>query len=199
MVHGMKYYAVHKPFGVLCQFTREVAGQQVLSDFFDLKKDIYPVGRLDKDSEGLLLLTNDKSLNSKLLDPKHAHSRTYFAQVEGVPTPEALLKLAAGVSISVEGKLYKTRPCTAEIVEPNPPFSERTPPIRVRKSIPDCWVKLTLKEGKNRQVRKMCAAVGYPVLRLIRVGIEDLQLDGLSSGDLRELNILELKQLLKLE
>ena len=137
---------------------------------------MYPVGRLDADSEGLLILTNDKQLNHRLLNPEFRHSRTYLAQVDGAVTGEALDKLRRGVTITVNGRPYKTRPAKAETPEQEPVLPERVPPIRYRKSIPTSWIKLTLSEGKNRQVRKMTAAAGFPTLRLVRVAIEGILL-----------------------
>ena len=169
---------------MLSQFTRE-GGHKTLADLgFQFPKDVYPVGRLDSDSEGLLLLTNDKKINQLLLNPKNKHQRTYLAQVEGEVTAEALLEFKNGIEISVEGKSYKTLPASAEkIPEPND-LPERNPPVRFRKSVPTSWIKLKLEEGKNRQVRKMTAKIGYPTLRLIRTEMEDLKLEKLIPGDI---------------
>ena len=168
------YYFIYKPFEMLSQFSRE-GNHQTLADLdFKFQKEVYPVGRLDADSEGLLLLTNDKTLNHKLLDPKFKHKRVYLAQVEGIVTQEAKTILEKGVSITVDGKKHQTLPCSAELLpatfgdEPGD-VPERKPPIRFRKNSPTSWIKLTLHEGKNRQVRKMTAAVGFPTLRLIRI------------------------------
>lgn len=169
----------NKPYGVLSQFTPE-AGHRALNEFgFPL--GVYAAGRLDHDSEGALLLTDDGRLIKRLLDPKNAHPRTYLVQVDGDITEEAVRKLAAGVVI----KGYRTRPCKAEKVLPPEGLWERVPPIRYRAAIPTSWVRLTLTEGKNRQVRHMTAAVGFPTLRLIRVQIGDLSLDGLQPGEWR--------------
>jgi 23S rRNA pseudouridine2457 synthase len=154
----------NKPYGVLSQFTEEVPGQQTLAAF-GFPPRIYPVGRLDSDSEGMLLLTDEAGLNTRLLDPRNSHWRRYLAQVEGSATPEHAARLAAGVVI--QGK--KTLPARAKIVEVDLPA--RTPPIRERKNIPTSWIELELREGRNRQVRKMTAAVGLPTLRLIRVAV----------------------------
>ncbi|WP_416171530.1 pseudouridine synthase [Algoriphagus boritolerans] len=156
-------------FGVLTQFTGE---EPTLASLGAFPKEVYPVGRLDKDSEGLLLITDDKVLNHHLLNPRFGHQRTYWAQVEGIPTPEALAKLRSGVTIRVDGRDYKTKPTLAKILDPIPELPERTPPIRYRASIPTTWIELTLIEGKNRQVRKMTAAVGFPTLRLVRFSME---------------------------
>ena len=166
----------NKPFGVLSQFTPE-GGHRAL-DEFGFPPDVYAAGRLDHDSEGALLLTDDGRLVKRLLDPKFEHPRTYLAQVEGLVTPEAIKQLERGVVI----KGYHTRPCKACRVDEPEWLWERTPPIRYRANIPTSWIQLTLIEGKNRQVRHMTAAVGFPTLRLIRVKIGDLELDGLQPG-----------------
>ena len=170
---------------MLTQFSGEGPTLATLGEF---PKEVYPVGRLDKDSEGLLLLTDDKSLNHQLLNPRFAHQRTYYVQVEGIPTPEALAQLQAGVTIQVDGKPYRTKPALAKLLDPAPTLPERNPPIRYRASIPDCWLALTLIEGKNRQVRKMTAAVGFPTLRLVRFSMEKITLDGMEAGEVRELS-----------
>ncbi len=161
--------ALNKPFGVLSQFTPDHPGQRTLSEF-GFPKNVYPLGRLDRDSEGLLLLSDEPGLNTKLLDPKNAHARTYWAQVEGEITDAALDSLKNGVVI--EGR--KTLPAEAKKIRPDIP--PRDPPIRERKNIPTSWIELTLHEGRNRQVRKMTASVGFPTLRLIRVAIGQLNL-----------------------
>ncbi len=173
----------YKPYGVLSQFTKEVPGHITLADFLtDIPSDVYPVGRLDKDSEGLLLLTNDKSLIDLLLNPKNKHPRSYWVQVDGEITHEAIQKLSDGVTIKHKRKHYHTLPTKVTKI-PTPNIPERIPPIRYRKSIPTSWIKITLVEGKNRQVRKMCANVGFPVLRLIRCGINKIQLTSLHPGE----------------
>ncbi|MCE2777736.1 MAG: pseudouridine synthase [Algoriphagus sp.] len=179
------YFITYKPFGVLTQFSGEGPTLATLGEF---PKEVYPVGRLDKDSEGLLLLTDDKSLNHQLLNPRFAHQRTYYVQVEGIPTPEALAQLQAGVTIQVDGKAYRTKPAVAKLLEDAPTLPDRDPPIRYRASIPDRWLALTLIEGKNRQVRKMTAAVGFPTLRLVRYSMEKITLDGMGVGEVRELS-----------
>lgn len=156
--------AFHKPYGVLCQFTADQPGQQTLADF-NFPPGVYPLGRLDMDSEGLLLLSDESGLNERLLNPRNAHSRTYLVQVEGIPNARSLRQLCAGTIIIQK---HQCLPCEAEIACPQPDIPPRDPPIRVRKSIPDTWLRLTLTEGKNRQVRRMTAAVGHPTLRLIR-------------------------------
>lgn len=182
----LQYFIIYKPFQVLSQFSPE-GDKRTLKDCFDVPADVYPVGRLDYDSEGLLLLTNDKALNHRLLDPRFAHEREYWVQVEGVITDAALQALAGGVDITVDGRTYHTKPCKAAGFATPPVVPERIPPIRFRKSVPDSWVRLQLTEGKNRQVRKMTAQVGFPTLRLIRYRIERLTIEGLQPGDLRKL------------
>jgi 23S rRNA pseudouridine2457 synthase len=167
-----KYVLFHKPYGVICQFTPELPGDRTLADFH-FPKGIYPMGRLDKDSEGLLLLTDDGGFIHEHLEPKFAKEKTYWVQIEGEITPVALEKLEQGPLVKGE----KCLPLKAKILEGEPhPLWPRIPPIRARKSIPTQWLELTLSEGKNRQVRRMTAAVGYPTLRLIRKSIGPYQL-----------------------
>jgi 23S rRNA pseudouridine2457 synthase len=192
------YYAIFKPYGTLSQFTREAPHHRTLADLHSFPKDVYPVGRLDQDSEGLLLLTNDKRLNGRLLDPRWAHERTYWVQVEGIPTEDALMQLRNGVGIRIKKKAYKTRPAKATLMTTPPTLPERDPPIRVRQSVPDSWIELRLTEGKNRQVRRMCAAVGFPVLRLVRAAIEDVQLGTMQAGEIKEWEASALLRALKL-
>lgn len=182
------YFLVNKPYGMLSQFTREADHHAVLGDLHPFPKSVYPVGRLDRDSEGLLILTDDSSLNARLLHPKHHHPRTYWVQVEGEPTSSALQQLEGGVTIKLKKKLWK---CAKTRVAPLPSTTfrsipERQPPVRYRKTVPDSWWSITLTEGKNRQVRKMWAQVGFPVLRLIRFSIEDLSLQDLDDAPVRE-------------
>ena len=185
-----QYILFFKPYGVLCQFTGG-AGRQTLRDFGPFPADTYPVGRLDFDSEGLLLLTNDNELNHRLTDPKFQHPRTYLVQVEGRPAPAAIARLREGVV--VQGK--KTRPAEVNPCANEPELPPRNPPIRYRKSIPTSWIVITLREGRNRQVRRMTAAVGYPTLRLVRTHIGNLSLEGLKAGQSRELSVEEVHQL----
>lgn len=181
-----KYYVFNKPFNVLSQFTRE-SGHQSIADFFFIDlKDVYPVGRLDKDSEGLLILTNDKQLNKLILSPKAKKSKKYFAQVEGVFSKQASQAIRKGVKITVDKKPYQTQGASAKKIDPPKYLWERNPPVRFRKEIPTSWVEVVLEEGKNRQVRKMLAAVGFPVLRLIRSSIEQLGLNQIAPGDIQE-------------
>jgi 23S rRNA pseudouridine2457 synthase len=170
----LKYYAINKAYGVLSQFSEE-GGHSGLGSMFDFPSDVYPVGRLDRDSEGLLLLTNDKSVNQKLLNPNSKRRKRYWAQVEHIPSINDLEALQNGVKFKAKGKEYTSSKCTARLIQPD--IDERNPPIRTRKNIPTAWIELEISEGKNRQVRKMCAAIGHPCLRLVRVAIEDMVLD----------------------
>ena len=174
--------AFHKPYGVLSQFTPDGSPNRTLAEF-GFPKGVYPIGRLDADSEGLLLLSDEAGLNTRLLDPERGHPRRYWAQVERIPSSSSLDQLAAGVTIQE----YTTRPCRIWILDPQPEVPPRDPPIRVRKSVPDCWIAIELTEGKNRQVRKMTAAIGHPTLRLLRVQVGDLELGDLKAGAWREL------------
>lgn len=168
----------NKPFGVLSQFTDE-SNRATLSDYIDIKK-VYPAGRLDLDSEGLLILTDDGQLQRRLSDPKFEKKKTYWAQVEGEPNDMAIAQLEQGVTIARR----MTRPATVRRIS-EPKIWERNPPIRYRKAIPTAWIELGLTEGRNRQVRKMTAAVGHPTLRLVRRSIGELSIDGLSPGEWR--------------
>ena len=182
---------------MLSQFSKE-GEHATLADLFDFPKDVYPVGRLDSDSEGLLIITNDKNLNYKLLHPKFKHFRTYLAQVDGAIDIEAIEKLQKGVDIKVNKQVYRTLPAKVKIIDTPKEIEERKPPIRFRKNIPTSWIELSLSEGKNRQVRKMTAIVGYPTLRLIRIKIENLQLFPLKSGEVKEISKNEIYRLLGL-
>jgi 23S rRNA pseudouridine2457 synthase len=186
--------ALSKPYDVLSQFTRELPQHRTLADF-GLPPDVYPVGRLDRDSEGLLLLTDEARYNDLLLHPRQRHPRTYHAQVEGAVSKPALMSLRSG-GIDVQG--HRTLPCQAETVDPPPIHEPRVPPIRVRLTVPTSWIELTLVEGKNRQVRRMTAAVGFPTLRLIRVQIGNLKLAdlGIRAGDWCELQPGQIKTVL---
>ena len=190
-----QYYIIYKPFQVLSQFTSQ-EGKKTLKDFFPVPSDVYPVGRLDFDSEGLLILTNDTALNHRLLNPRFAHDREYWVQVEGIVSPAAIRQLESGVTINIDGAGYRTSPCKAAIMEPAPLVPERVPPIRYRAQIPTSWIKMILREGKNRQVRKMTAQVGSPTLRLIRHRIKDLTVEGLGPGEMRSMDQQEIYTLL---
>lgn len=171
-----QYVLFHKPYGVLSQFTPEDGARAL--DGFGLPAGVYPAGRLDKDSEGLLLLTDDGPLIEQLLNPRNEKPKTYWALVERVPDDAALERMRAGLRIED----YTTRPCQAQLLEPQPEVAPREPPVRVRKSVQDVWLEITVVEGKNRQVRKMTAAIGHPTLRLIRRSIANLQLGNLAPG-----------------
>jgi 23S rRNA pseudouridine2457 synthase len=175
--------ALHKPYDVLSQFTPEQPGQRTLAEF-GLPKEVYPIGRLDRDSEGLLLLSNERTLVDQLLNPRHRHPRTYHVLVERVPEPAALTQLAAGVLL--DGK--PTLPCQVQRLNSAPPYPTREPPVRFRKNITDCWLELILTEGRNRQVRRMTAAIGHPTLRLIRAASGRFPLGDLPSGHWQELS-----------
>lgn len=180
----MRYIIFYKPYAVLSQFSPE-PGKRTLKDFLTLPKDIYPVGRLDYDSEGLLLLTNDNAIKNTLTDPKFEHPKTYLAQVERIPDADALQKLRQGVVI----EKIKTKPAEAEVLKEEPALPPRSVPIRFRKNVPTSWIKLVLREGRNRQVRKMTAAVGHPTLRLVRVKIGTLDIGELNPGEWKEISL----------
>jgi 23S rRNA pseudouridine2457 synthase len=175
---------------VLSQFTSDGSPNRPLSQF-GFPRDIYPIGRLDADSEGLLLLSDEPEWNARLLEPRHAHEREYWAQIERIPSADALKELSRGVVI--QGR--KTLPCRAWLLNPQPTIPPRDPPIRFRKSVPDCWIGLELVEGKNRQVRRMTAAIGHPTLRLVRVRIGKFLLGDLPPGKWRILQPEERKLL----
>jgi 23S rRNA pseudouridine2457 synthase len=177
---------LNKPFNVLCQFTdRGTAGspRATLSDFIDLP-GVYPAGRLDLDSEGLLLLTDDGRLQARIADPKFKMAKTYLVQVEGDAQEASIAALRQGVTL----KDGPTRPAEAERIA-NPELWSRDPPVRFRKTVPDCWLRLTIREGRNRQVRRMTAAIGHPTLRLVRWQIGEWTLDGISPGEWREIAV----------
>lgn len=188
----MKYIIINKPFEVLTQFTDE-AGRATLKDFVKVA-GIYPVGRLDYDSEGLVLLTDDKSLQHRLSDPKFKIEKTYLVQVDGIPSEEALLGLQRGILI----KNIKTSPAKAKLLQEDPQVWERSKPIRFRKNLPTSWVEIKISQGMNRQVRRMTAAVGFPTLRLIRSSIGPLSLEDLQPGEYRELTKEEVSKLKRL-
>jgi pseudouridine synthase len=185
-----QYYVLNKPFGVLCQFTDE-KNRPTLKQFGPFPRDVYPVGRLDADSEGLLLLTNDGLLKHRLLEPRFQHPRTYLVQVERIPTEDTLEKLRKGILL--DGK--KTLPVEVELLHHEPRIPPRPVPIRFRKNVPTVWLKITMREGRNRQVRRMTAAVGHPTLRLIRIAMGSLTIEGLEVGKSRTLSQEEVKLL----
>ena len=180
----MTLLALNKPFGTICQFSPHET-RASLADWVKVP-GVYPAGRLDSDSEGLLLLTDDGALQTRIAEPKHKLVKRYWAQVEGAPTEQHLKALARGVDLGD----YVTRPCRADFVEPGGALWDRTPPIRYRAAIPTTWIELSITEGKNRQVRRMTAAVGFPTLRLVRVGVGALDIFslGLQPGESLELS-----------
>lgn len=183
-----RYFKVYKPHGMLSQFTRE-AGHTSLADLdFRFPKEVYPVGRLDRDTEGLLLLTNDPGINKALLAPDSKKRKTYWVQVEGLPDEAALSALRAGVTINLKGKLHRTLPASVKNMAPHG-LPERNPPVNYMKHPVNSWIELSVTEGKNHQVRKMTAKVGHPTLRLIRFAMEKVTLEGMRPGE-----VLEMKQ-----
>ena len=189
----INHYLIYKPFQVLSQFT-STEGKLCLKDIVEVPKDVYPIGRLDYDSEGLLFLSNDAKLNHQLLHPQFEHARIYWVQVEGEISSEAIAKLTEGVSININGVLIKTKPARLALLEAPVAVPERNPPIRFRKNIPTSWVEIELIEGKNRQVRKMFASVQFPVLRLIRAQIGVFTIQGMMPGDLISLSPEEVQE-----
>jgi 23S rRNA pseudouridine2457 synthase len=189
-----QYYILHKPYGYLSQFKDE-GKFKGLVNILNVSKDVYSVGRLDATSEGLLLLTNDTSVNDRLLNPKNLHKKVYYVQVEGEISKDAVSKLEKGVSFKIKGKTINSAPAKCKEIDAPYFLEERMPPVRERKSIPTSWISLELTEGKNRQVRRMTAAVGFPTLRLIRYSINRLTLDKLKIGEYRNLSDNELKNL----
>ena len=183
----LHYYIINKPFGVLSQFTEE-GGHPTLGSLYNFEKDVYPVGRLDRDSEGLLILSNDKTLNQKILHPKSKKGKVYLAQVENNILPKAIKALTEGVEIRIKKKVYKAKAEVVSVTEKPSWLGERTPPIRFRASIPTSWVKIQISEGKNRQVRRMFAKVGNPVLRLVRIEIGRLNIEDLGTESVKKVS-----------
>lgn len=188
-----RYFVVHKPYGYLSQFSGEPTDLTLThlleqNQLVDFPKDIYPVGRLDKDSEGLLLLTNDNQLKHKLLTPKNEHFKTYWVQVEGAISDSDIQRLIqGGIEIKHNGRSYRCLPAKAKRLE-FVDIAERNPPIRFRAQIPTSWIEIQLREGKNRQIRKMTAAIGFPTLRLIRVKFQKLSIDLIALGEIKEIS-----------
>ncbi len=180
----MRYFIFHKPYRVLSQFSAE--GEKETLASFDFPKNVYPLGRLDFETEGLLILSDDKKLNHLLLNPKFRHLKIYHAQLEGEVTDNEMNIFRNGLDLNIKGILHRSLP--AEIHRINKEIEERNPPIRFRKNIPSLWYEIKIVEGKNHQVRKMTAAIGHPTLRLIRVGIEELELGKLAAGEKMEIN-----------
>jgi 23S rRNA pseudouridine2457 synthase len=187
-----RYLLFYKPYNVLCQFTNEGIPRPTLKDYIDVP-GVYAAGRLDQDSEGLLLLTNDGRLQHRLSDPKFEHSKTYWVQVDRVPNEAALQPLRQGMII----QNYRTRPAQVRLLSTEPDLPPREPPIRFRKNVPTAWLEIQLTEGKNRQVRRMTAAIGFPTLRLVRVAIAHLRLEGLQPGEWRSVAPEEIQPFLR--
>ncbi|MEM1136116.1 MAG: pseudouridine synthase [Bacteroidota bacterium] len=196
-LRDLKYFVIYKPFGVLSQFS-EADGHPGLGSIYAFPKDVYAIGRLDRDSEGLLILSNDQKLNHKLLNPKFAHNRTYLTQVEGIPEIKELEAFEKGIVIKVNKKAYHTKPAKVQLIEAPEYLPERTPPIRFRKNKPTSWLALSINEGKNRQVRKMTAKIGYPTLRLVRKSIVGLHLLSYIPGSVQEIDQKDLYKKLNL-
>lgn len=195
----LKYYLIYKPFGMLSQFSKEEEGNVTLADLdMTFDKDVYPVGRLDKDSEGLLILTNDKKLTDTLLNPQNKHWRSYWVQVEKIPSENAIRQLTKGVLIKAKKRTYKTKPAKVELLKTAPRLPRRNPPIRFRKEIPTAWLQIGLIEGKNRQVRRMTASVGFPTLRLVRHNIVDLTIGKMVPGQVERIEKAAIYKLLQL-
>jgi 23S rRNA pseudouridine2457 synthase len=182
----MNYYIIYKPYKIISQFTSSHKKKKCLGELgFPFPKDVYPVGRLDENSEGLLILTNDKKLNFKLLNPAFEHKRIYLVQLQGIISADALKQLEAGVTIALDAGPYLTRPCKVKVVPAPEKLPPRGHPISDR--LPTSWIELTLTEGKFHQVRKMTAGVGFPCLRLIRIAIEGIRLETMQPAEVREM------------
>lgn len=182
-----RYFIVYKPYKTLSQFT-SAENKKTLADYFAVPKNVYPVGRLDEDSEGLLILTNDKKLNHRLLNPSFEHEREYWVQVDGAITNDAVMQMQQGLQLNIKGDMHQTKSSVVQIFNEAPLVAERDPPVRYRATVPTSWIKIILKEGKNRQVRKMTAQVGFPTLRLIRYRIEDIELNNMQPATMIELS-----------
>ena len=186
---GLRTYAFHKPYDVLSQFTKEHEQHVTLADYLDVERDVYPVGRLDRDSEGLLLLSNDKDLINRVLHPSANKYKTYLVQVEGAIQTDDIIPLEQGIELRINKKTFIARPAKVRLLKNPPDIEERSPAVRFRKSIPTSWIEISISEGKKRQVRKMFAAIDFPVLRLIRTSIAEFELGELKAGEWRIVNI----------
>jgi len=182
-----RYFIIYKPCQTLSQFTSTL-NKKTLADYFSVPKNVYPVGRLDEDSEGLMILTNDKKLNQYLLNPENEHDREYWVQVEGEITNDAVMQMQQGLQLNIKNKTSQTKTSIVTIFNKDPEVRDRIPPIRYRANIATSWIKIILKEGKNRQIRKMTAKVGFPTLRLIRVRIVDIELKNMKPATMIELS-----------
>ena len=183
----LRYFIVYKPYQTLSQFSSAL-NKKTLADYFSVPKNVYPVGRLDEDSEGLLILTNDKKLNQHLLNPENEHDREYWVQVEGEITNDAVMQMQQGLQLNIKNKTSQTKTSIVTIFNKDPEVRDRIPPIRYRANIATSWIKIILKEGKNRQIRKMTAKVGFPTLRLIRTRIVDIELKNMQPATMIELS-----------
>ncbi len=192
------YYKIYKPYGMLSQFTPE-AGHESLASLLSFQRDVYPVGRLDYDTDGLLLLTNDKRVNNALLNPEHKHSKIYWVQVEGEPGDNALALLGKGLTINIKGVLHQTQPATVNSIKAPSFIMERIPPVNYKKHPVTSWIELKITEGKNHQVRKMTAKAGHPTLRLIRYAIEEINIEKMETGDVIKIERDEFYQKLNLQ
>ncbi len=182
-----RYFIIYKPYKTLSQFST-AHDKKTLADFFSVPKNVYPVGRLDEDSEGLLILTSDAKLNHRLLDPSFEHEREYWVQVEGEMNDAAVMQMQQGLQLNIKGEIHQTKKSVVQLFEEVPDVVERNPPVRYRANVPTSWIKIILKEGKNRQVRKMTAYVGFPTLRLIRYRIEQIELKDMKPATMIELS-----------
>ena len=182
-----RYFIAYKPYQTLSQFTSAL-NKKTLADYFSVPKNVYPVGRLDEDSEGLLILTNDKKLNHRLLNPAFEHEREYWVQVEGEITNNAIMQMQQGLELNIKSEMKEMKPGIVTVFDEPPEVAERIPPVRYRANIATSWIKIILKEGKNRQVRKMTAKVGFPTLRLIRYRIENIELKNMQPATIIELS-----------
>jgi len=183
----LRYFIVYKPYQTLSQFSSAL-NKKTLADYFSVPKNVYPVGRLDEDSEGLMILTNDKKLNHHLLNPENEHDREYWVQVEGEITNDAVMQMQQGLQLNIKNKTSQTKTSIVTIFNKDPEVRDRIPPIRYRANIATSWIKIILKEGKNRQIRKMTAKVGFPTLRLMRVRIVDIELKNMKPATMIELS-----------
>ena len=186
-IKKLSYFIIYKPYGIVTQFS-EMKDNQTLSALYEFEKDIYPVGRLDADSEGLLILTNDNYLKTELIKKSNEHKKKYLVQIEGFISDSDILKLENGVTINIEGEKYITKKCEVKRMVNVPILQERNLPIRFRKNIPTEFLEISITEGKNRQIRKMTASAGHPALRLIRTQIDDLLLSDMKTGEVSMLS-----------
>jgi len=186
MSKDKRTYLFYKPYNVLSQFTKEHESHITLADYLNVESDVYPVGRLDKDSEGLLLLSNDNELINRVLHPNVNKFKKYLVQLEGEITEEAIAPLREGIELRINKKTFQSKQAKVSLIN-EPKLPPRNPPIRFRKELKTSWAQISISEGKKRQVRKMFAAIGFPVLRLVRTEIAEFKIDGLAPGEFRKL------------